>query len=170
VSVLDLRAVLSALVAHEVRFVIIGGVAVGAHGYVRGTDDLDIVPEPSAENADRLARALGALNSALPTAGGRAFEPAGDIAALKRRRNLTLDTRHGGLDIVQQAVGVPAYATLEQNAVAADLLGVGVRVCSLPHLRAMKEARGNAQDKADLERLPEAPAPRHPATGEMNAP
>ena len=45
-SVLDLRAVLSALVEHEVRFVIIGGVAVGAHGYVRGTDDLDIVPNP----------------------------------------------------------------------------------------------------------------------------
>jgi hypothetical protein len=39
--------------------------------------------------------------------------------------------------------------------VAADLLGVPVRVCSLAHLRRMKEARGNSQDLADLDRLPE---------------
>ena len=156
-SVLDLRAILSTLAEHEVRFVVIGGVAVGAHGYIRATEDLDIVPEPSAENAERLSRALAVLEATLPTAGGRKFQPAGDLAALKRRRNVTLDTRHGGLDVVQQAPGVPAFATLEEGAIPTDLLGVGVRVCSLRHLRAMKEARSSAQDKADLERLPDEP-------------
>lgn len=154
-SALDLRALLSALNEHEVEFVVIGGVAVGAHGYVRATEDLDLVPEPSAANAERLARALARLGATLPTAEGRPFRAAGDVAALKRRRNLTLDTRHGGLDVVQRAPGVPSFAALASRAVEADLLGVPVRICSLPDLRRMKEARASAQDRADLENLPD---------------
>jgi len=154
VSVLDLRALLSALNEAAVRFVVIGGVAVGAHGYVRATEDLDIVPEPTGENADRLARVLAELEGTLPLAESRPFQAAGDVAALKRRRNLTLDTRHGALDVVQQAAGVPSFAELDKRAIASELLGVPVRVASLSDLRRMKEARGSTQDRADLEQLP----------------
>jgi hypothetical protein len=153
-SVLDLRRLLSALNARDVRFVVIGGVAVGAHGYIRSTEDLDLVPEPSGENADRLARALRDLEAQLPLDGGRPFQAAGDVTALRRRRNLTVDTRAGALDIVQQVPGVPAFAELERHAVLSELLGEPVRLCSLEHLRAMKRARASMQDKADLERLP----------------
>jgi hypothetical protein len=45
----DLRALLEALTQREVRFVVIGGVAVAAHGYVRGTEDL--VPDPDPDPA-----------------------------------------------------------------------------------------------------------------------
>ena len=44
-----------ALNASGVAYVIVGGLAVAAHGVVRATRDLDLVPEPSAENLDRLA-------------------------------------------------------------------------------------------------------------------
>jgi len=37
-------------------FVVIGGVAVAAHGYVRGTADLDLVPDPDPENLKRTCR------------------------------------------------------------------------------------------------------------------
>lgn len=50
VSPLDVKGLLSALEAAEVRFVVIGGFAVGAHGYPRATKDLDIVPDPDLEN------------------------------------------------------------------------------------------------------------------------
>ena len=45
-SVLDLRALLSALDERGVGFVAIGGVAVGAHGYVRATQNLGLVRSP----------------------------------------------------------------------------------------------------------------------------
>jgi hypothetical protein len=47
----------------NVRFVIIRGIAVGVHGYVRATKDLDIVPDPDLENQRRLARLLRELGS-----------------------------------------------------------------------------------------------------------
>jgi hypothetical protein len=137
-----------------VDFVMIGGVAVSAHGYVRATEDLDVVPDPSADNLRRLGNGLVALDATLPLAGGRRFTPAKDIALLSRGSSMTLDTRHGSLDLVQRVPGVPGYSELDREAVTSDLLGVPVRVCSLEHLRRMKEARGGAQDIADLERLP----------------
>lgn len=155
-SEFDLRALLEALDEHGVRFVVIGGVAVAAHGFVRGTEDLDVVPDPDPANLERLTRALADLDSRLPTVGGRPFDPAGDAPVIRRGGNVTTATRFGGLDVVQRAQGVPSYARLAGDAVESELLGVPVRVCSLARLRAMKEAQGRTQDRLDLENLPES--------------
>jgi hypothetical protein len=152
----DLRALLGALSAHEVRFVVIGGVAVGAHGYVRATEDLDLVPDPDPANLRRLAEALDALDSTLPTAEGRRFDAAEDTTVMLRGGNLTADTRFGGLDVVQRLRGVPAYSELDRGAVESELLGVPVRVCALAQLREMKQARSAGQDGVDLKNLPES--------------
>jgi hypothetical protein len=153
VTPLDLRALLDSLHEHGVSFVVIGGVAVGAHGYVRATADLDLVPDPSPDNLRRLGNGLVSLEATLPAAGGRPFTPARDSPSLGQAQSISLDTRHGPLDL-QRVPGVPGYHDLERDAVTSDLLGVPVRVCSLEHLRRMKETRGEAQDLADLERLP----------------
>jgi hypothetical protein len=47
---------LLALTRAQIGFIVIGGVAVGVHGFVRATKNLDIVPDPSPENLARLAR------------------------------------------------------------------------------------------------------------------
>jgi hypothetical protein len=140
----------------DVRFVVIGGVAVGAHGYVRGTEDLDLVPDPDPENLKRLTETLRNLGSTLPTVGERPFDPGTDAGVIRRGGNVTAMTRFGGLDVVQRARGVPSYSQLEEDAVDSELLGVPVRICSLSRLREMKEAQNRAQDQADLENLPEA--------------
>jgi hypothetical protein len=154
-SEFDLRSLLQTLNDQAVSFVVIGGVAVGAHGYVRATADLDLVPDPDPDNLDRLVVALDSLNATLPTVGDRAFDPTGDAKVIRRGGNVTADTRFGGLDIVQLAQGVPGYSMLSEDAVESDLLGVPVRVCSLARLREMKQAQGRAQDQADLENLPD---------------
>lgn len=151
----DLHALLAALHEDDVRFVVIGGVAVGAHGYVRGTEDLDLVPDPDPANLERLVEALEKLESTLPTVGGRTFDPATDAGVVRRGGNVSADTRFGGLDVVQRARGVPSYSQLAEDAVESELLGIPVQVCSLARLREMKGAQGRAQDRADLENLPE---------------
>jgi hypothetical protein len=154
-SEFDLRALLAALHEHGVSFVVIGGVAVGAHGYVRATEDLDLVPDPDPANLKLLTASLEALDSTMPTVQGRPFDPDKDGAVILRGGNVTADTRYGGLDVVQHLRAVPAYSELAQDAVDSNLLGVPVRVCSLERLRKMKQALSRTQDQLDLENLPE---------------
>lgn len=54
----DVVAVLSALKAESVDYVLVGGVAVGLHGFERATNDIDLFVRPTPENVDRLRRAL----------------------------------------------------------------------------------------------------------------
>lgn len=103
----------------------------------------------------RVAKVLGELKATLPTAGNRRFDPVSDTGVIRRGGNVPADTSFGGLDVLQRASGVPSYSQLDADAVDTELLGIPVRVCSLTRLRGMKEAQGRAQDKADLDNLPE---------------
>lgn len=137
------------------RFVVVGGVAVAAHGYVRATADVDLVPEHGRSNLERLAHALRALDATLPGAAQAPFDLGRHLGELMKRRNLTLDTRLGGVDVLQNVPGLSSFETLDAEAIETDVLGVPVRICSLAELRRMKEATGRPQDLADLENLPE---------------
>lgn len=150
---LELGELLRILHRNEVRFVVVGGVAVAAHGYVRATIDLDVVPDPDSANIELLAAALTQLGARIPS--GARFDPATHAIRLRRGANATLTTANGGLDVVQRLAGVPSYAALDARAVDAHVAGVPVRICSLADLRAMKEAAGRPQDLADLANLPE---------------
>ena len=102
----DLAGLIAALHDGEVRFVVIGAVAVGAHGHIRATQDLDIVPEPRHLNLDRLGNVLVTLDARLSADQRRGMD-AELRHALYAGRNLTLTTRIGDLDIVQRLPGVP---------------------------------------------------------------
>jgi hypothetical protein len=66
---LDIQGLLRHLDEAGVEFIVIGGVAVGFHGYVRATEDLDIVPSPDPRNLERLAEVLRALGAGLDVPG-----------------------------------------------------------------------------------------------------
>ncbi len=148
----DLAGLVGVLADYRVRYVVIGGVAVAAHGYVRATEDVDLVPDPDRDNLDRLGNALVSLDAGLSADPARGIGPA-ERQALYRGRNLTLTTRLGDIDVVQRLPGVPGYAELAADAHDAAIGGVPIAVASRAHLIAMKQARGSAQDRADLERL-----------------
>lgn len=147
----DLGALISAL--RDVRFVAIGGVAVAAHGYIRATQDLDIVPDPEAENVTRLLHALRVMNARLSANPTRGMSDPGVLSALQNGRNLTLTTDVGDLDVVQRLTGVPPWAALARRAETTSLGDVTFRVCAREDLLAMKRARAGAQDLADIEAL-----------------
>jgi hypothetical protein len=137
---------LGVLGRHGVDFVVVGGVAGGAHGSSYPTYDLDIAYERSADNLERLASALGELGATLRGA------PAGlpfplDAETLERGANFTFTTNRGDLDALSDLAGAPSYDALKQAGTAADVRGVRVVVASLDHLIAMKEAAGRTKDK-----------------------
>jgi hypothetical protein len=57
----DWREFLSALLSENTRFLLIGAHALAYHVEARLTEDLDVLVEPSAENAARVHRALAAF-------------------------------------------------------------------------------------------------------------
>ena len=150
--VLDLAGLLRELREGGVKFVVIGGIAVAAHRVVRATEDVDIVPDPSHDNLDRLCDVLARNEAKLVRDPERGVD-AGVRTALRQGRNLTVTTSLGDLDVVQRLPGVPPYTVLATDSWEAELSGVRFGVCSLEHLIAMKETRGAAIDQADLERL-----------------
>lgn len=54
----DWTEFLSVLISNKVRFLLVGGHAVAAHGEPRLTEDLDVFVEPTLANAERLRAAL----------------------------------------------------------------------------------------------------------------
>lgn len=144
----------------EVRFVVIGGIAVGVHGYVRATKDLDIVPDPGIENLTRLAWLLRELDAEHVGVGEFSadefpYDPT-DPVQLAQGANFRLHTRLGPLDIMQWVAGIdedPAYAALAHDAITVRFRGGELLVCGIDHLRAMKQAAGREQDLQDLREL-----------------
>lgn len=148
----DLRALLSTLSDAGVEYVVIGGIALGLHGGIRTTEDLDIVPNPETANLDRLCRVLESLDASLLLNPRRKFG-AREAWMLQRGRNVSLETRHGDVDIVRSLPGVPGYAALVEGAERYDIDGIIVLAASPTQLIEMKQARGSAQDQADIETL-----------------
>ncbi len=153
----DGEAILNALITAGVEFIAIGGVAVFAHGYVRTTDDIDIVPEPSVDNYQRLASVLRDLDYEIKGAEDLEAEELihPDVDNLAAGGSWVLTTKYGGLDILQLVEPDLDYETLSTDEISADAFGHRIRVAGYSHVVQMKEAAGRPQDIADLERLRE---------------
>lgn len=155
---LSADTLLRALADHRVEFIVIGGFAVIAHGYVRATKDLDIVPDPNPENLARLADALSTLNARVR--GMEDFDedelPQPDREGLALGGNFVLDTDGGRLDILQAVEPDLTYAELAPKALTVTALGREIRVCGYRDLVAMKTAADRDEDRLDLKRLREA--------------
>lgn len=146
-----------------IEFIVIGGVAVGVHGFIRATKDLDIVPSDDIENLRRLASLFAEIDAQHVGLGDFdasefPYDPT-DPSELAQGGNFRLETRLGPIDVMQWVEGIetdPAYRELASQAVPVSFRGTQIKVCSLDHLLAMKRAAGRPQDLEDLRRL-EAP-------------
>ena len=146
--------ILRALADHGVEFVVVGGIAVQAHGYIRGTGDVDIVPRPSLLNLSRLGKALADLEAQVL----RATSPVNvtDPQLLKRAPLVPLLTRSGRLDLIdiEHLAGAPgSYDELRSRALVVDLEDVAIAAAGLDDLVRMKRAAGRPQDLTDIASL-----------------
>ncbi len=149
--VLNPRALLDSLRAHDVEFVVIGGFCVAVHGVVRATKDVDIVPEPSAANRARLAAALRGLHAHVDLGDVTADELgiAPDEEGLAGGGNWVLQTTHGRLDVMQDVPGLRSWQQLRAGAVERS----GVLYAGYEELISMKSAAGREEDLTDIAKL-----------------
>ncbi len=146
--------VVAALNAAEVDYVIVGGLAAGAHGVVRATRDLDIVAAPDHGNMHRLAECLQRIGGEHPIQGPLTG------AALSKPASFKVQTQHGEVQVLNRMAGVPGFPELRRDQIRVELApDVIAPVCSLAHLRDMKRAAGRPRDQVDLAELAELHGP-----------
>lgn len=142
---------MAALVAREVRFVLIGGLAALAQGSPFPTEDVDITPEASRANLDRLSAALRDLDAKIRTAAvpeGVPFDHDGESLSTAGVWNLT--TTHGWLDISMVPHGTEGFADLDRDAKDLEVMGLSVRVASLADVIRSKQAADRDKDNLVL--------------------
>ncbi len=142
---------LRVLAEHDVRYVLIGGLAGVLYGSSALTNDADICPERSHENLVRLAAALRQMDArvrAHTEPDGLAF--ACDAELLARMAMVNCTTRYGDFDISFVPAGTNGYDDLVEHAVHFDIDGVAVKVASLADIIRSKETANRPKDHRTL--------------------
>jgi hypothetical protein len=155
---LDADEILRTLLEHGVEFLVIGGLAVAAHGYERGTKDVDVVPAQTTKNRRRLYAALFALDAEPVELGDLRPEELPvtfNEEGLDNGGNWTLRTHAGRVDVMQWVPGIDdGYEQLRPNAIEDEIPRVGrVAFAGYDDLVTMKRRANRPQDRLDLERL-----------------
>ncbi len=142
---------LRALEAHHVRYVVIGAIAAIAAGAPILTTDLDVTPERSCENLERLALALSDLDAKLrsPDAPSGVQFPL-EAEMLATAESWTLTTRAGDLDLMFAPAGTQGYEDLRRGARHERIAGIRVAVAALADVVRSKEAAGREKDSMQL--------------------
>jgi predicted nucleotidyltransferase len=145
----DFQSLLAALHARQVRFVLIGGLALISYGSESFTRDLDLCYARDAANLAAMAEALAPLQPHLRGA------PEGlpfilDARTLRSGANFALVTDVGDVDLLGDVAGIQSFETLWERSVEMELFGVPVHVASLDDMIAMKRAAGRPKDQGHL--------------------
>jgi hypothetical protein len=141
----DQLDLLSAFNAHEVEYLIVGGHAVNAYTQARFTKDLDILIRNSAENAQRVFKALAAFGAPLAGMSPDDFHGHPD-------QYFQIGIEPDRIDILQSIAGITGDAVWE-DAVESRMLDVPVRFISREHLITNKLATGRPRDLGDADEL-----------------
>jgi hypothetical protein len=150
--------VLEHLCKHSVPLVVIGGYAVTFHGYLRATEDVDIVFARNDTTEFALLKALEEINACWI---GKEIDPVTGLESLVRvnaayirsTRLMMLVTDLGFLDIFDYVPGCPDVSVEELLSESVQH-PAGYRFASLNLLRQMKSASNRPKDLLDLEMLP----------------
>lgn len=144
----DAARIVATLHKHNVAFVVVGGFAVELWNVaVQPTVDVDITPERSEENLERLAAALNELNAELRYGEEAVLIPGGFTRQnIEDMMVLNLATSAGPLDITVMPAGTNGYEDLAGNASDLAYQGVVVPTAALEDVARSKEAAGRPKD------------------------
>lgn len=141
----DFKEFLKLCLDREVRFLVVGGLAVIHHGHPRLTLDMDLWIERSVKNGKRIIEVLKAFGFANPD-----VVPA-DFA--KKRQILRMGFTPTVIELFNTIPGV-VFAECYKRRVLVRMGRMQVPFISLEDLKANKRASGRNKDLQDLEELP----------------
>jgi len=141
----DLREFLKLLGDEDVRYLLIGGYAVGYYGYPRATADMDVWIEVSEDNAAKCITALKRFGMSTPDLDAALF--------LEEHRIIRMGNPPLRIEIHTSISGVE-FETCYAHRQCVDWHGIQVNLIALDDLKTNKRASGRHMDLADLEHLP----------------
>lgn len=136
----QLQSVFASFQKNEVKYVVIGGIAAVLYGVPRATFDLDVLIEATAENAERLLKAMSeaGLGTSLLTT-------VDEVLA----NEITIFTDRVRLDVQTSTPGIK-FSDAWARRVTMNYKGQKLEVVSLADLIASKRAAGRDVDLADV--------------------
>ena len=140
----DMKELLLLFEKHEVQYALVGGFAVNFYGYVRTTQDIDILVLPSESNACKVMACIkefGFGDAGIPQ---ELFEKEGSAIHLGSEPNR--------IDLLTRLKG-PPNAQILSNSRRAEIDDITVNVISLRDLIESKKSSDRPRDKADAEEL-----------------
>jgi hypothetical protein len=140
----DVRDLLHAFSDHDVRFLVVGAYALAVHGRPRGTGDLDLWVEATAENGARAYAALRAFGAPLHDLTMADLSTPGVV--------FQIGLPPLRIDVLTSIDGV-RFADAWRRRVRATFEDVGVSVIGIADFIANKRATGRLKDLADIEAL-----------------
>jgi hypothetical protein len=141
----DFKEFLRLLRAHGVEYLLIGGWAVGYHGYPRATDDLDVWIAIAPANAARVVDVLKEFGFDVPELSADLF--------LQEDQIVRMGVAPVRIELSTSISGV-AFPECYGERLETLLDGEPVSLISLRHLKINKKASGRSKDLADLDYLP----------------
>jgi predicted nucleotidyltransferase len=139
----DFREFLQLLNSHEVRYLLVGGYAVGLYGYPRATADMDIWVATDAKNVEGVLAALSEFG----------FAEVDPEVFAKEKQVLRMGVPPLRIELLTGVSGVEFENCYSQRALV-NLGGVEVSLIGLEDLKVNKAASGRHKDLNDLEHLP----------------
>ena len=138
----DWKDFITLLEKHRVEYLVVGGAAVNAHGFVRLTEDLDFWLARNAANAGRVLAATLEFGWSDPALSIAALLEPGQVFMLGRKPNR--------IDLLTSISGVEFEACYPRR-VPGLLDGVAIPLIALEDLLANKRASGRLRDLGDVE-------------------
>lgn len=142
----DFKEFLKLLTEADVAYLLIGGYAVGYHGYPRATADMDIFVAISPDNAAKLVDVFSLFGMADPKLSPSLFQEKGKI--------IRMGVPPMRIEILTEIDGV-SFDECFADRLTVEIDGQIVNLISSNHLRKNKKASARHKDLDDLEHLPE---------------
>ncbi len=142
---LDFKEFLKLLNAKGVQYLLIGGYAVGYHGYPRATNDIDVWIAVNPDNAEKMVAVLREFGFDTPDLKTELF--------LKEQSIVRMGVPPMRIEVTTSISGI-SFNECYAERVVDTLDGVDVSIISLRHLKLNKKASGRFKDLNDLENLP----------------